>query len=120
MVDRGRVRPQDTVDQPDRIDRIEGLVFLSLLELAGVEFAPVKDHPLHQALVGRQLHLHVVNRPRAISRLDVENRQLVVLEILGVEGVLEGNIDNRLLRPEDRVQQADQAWGGSPACRRSS
>ena len=62
-----------------------------------------------QAPVGRQLHLHVVNRPCAVDRLDIEKRQFVLLEILRVEGVVEGDFDNRLLRPEDRVEQVDQA-----------
>ena len=40
--------------------------------------------------------------------LSVENRQFVVLEILNAEGVLQPDFDDRLLRPKDCVQQADQ------------
>ena len=72
VVDRGCIRPKDAIDEPDRKDRIDRLVLVSRLDLAGVEFASVEDEASHQALVGRQLNLDVVNRPRAIDRLDVE------------------------------------------------
>ena len=83
-------------------------MLVSRLELAGVELATIKDDPLDQALIRRQLHLDVVNRPRAINRLDVENRQFVLLEILDVEWVLQRDLDDRRFRPENRVEQADQ------------
>ena len=83
---------------------MDGLVLFPRLDLAGIEFAAVEDHPLHQTLVGRQLNLNVVNRPRAIDRLDIENREFVVDEILEVEGVIKGNLDDRLSRLEDRAE----------------
>ena len=109
VVDRGCIRPKDAIDEPDRKNRIDRLVVVSRLDLAGVEFATVEDEALHQALVSRQLHLDVVNRPRPINRLDVELGEFVLLEILGVEGIIKCDVDDRLFRSEDRVQQADQA-----------
>ena len=108
MVDPGCLRPKNAVYQADRIDGMEVRVVVALLELAGVEFAAVKDDALHQARKNRQLHLDVVDRPRAIDRLDVQNRQFVVLEILQVEGIFEGDLDDRRLRLENRVEQTDQ------------
>jgi hypothetical protein len=49
-----------------------------------------------------------VDRPHSVNRLDVEYGQFVVLEILRVEGIFDGDVDNWLLQPEDRVEQADQ------------
>ena len=109
MVDLGGARPKDAVDQPNGIDRIDRMVVLPGLELAGVQLATVEDHALPQAAVGRQLHLDVVNRPRPVHGLDIEKRQFVLLEILGIKGVVEDDLDNRLLRPEGRVEQVDQA-----------
>jgi hypothetical protein len=47
------------------------------------------DRGKQYALENGQLHLDIVDRPGAIDRLDVENRELVLLEILALPNMRE-------------------------------
>ena len=57
----------------------------------------------------RQLHLDVVDRTPLFDGSNIEDRQLVVLEILQVVRVLDRHIHNRNREGQDRVEQADQS-----------
>ena len=66
---------------------------------------------LDQALEGRDLHLDVVDRPRCVGGLDIQDRQLVLLKIYRIVGILQLHLDNRRRQIEDRVEQTDQNDG---------
>jgi len=75
---------------------------------AGVEFAAVIDDAVAPASNNCQLHLDVVDRPAPSIALTSRIDSLSSLEILQVEGVFRGDLDDRRLRLENRVEQTDQ------------
>ncbi len=122
VVDFSGLLPENSVYQTDGKNGIGVRVVVALLQLIGVKLAAIEDDSLQQALVGRQLHLDIVDRPRTIDGLDVKNGQLIVLEILQVEGVGKRDLDDRRAGIENRIQQADQGntilWGPERAFER--
>ena len=105
----GRIVPKLTLQQADRIDRLELGIIVPGLELTCVDFTSVEHDPLDEPRMRRQLHLDVVDRTPLVDGSNVEDRQFVVLEILQVVRVLDRHIGNRNREGQDRVEQADQS-----------
>ena len=95
MMHLGRIVPKLTLQQADRIDRLELGIIVPGLELTCVDFTSVEHDPLDEPRMRRQLHLDVVDRTPLVDCANVQDRQFVVLEILQVVRVRDRHIDNR-------------------------
>lgn len=86
MVDLFCVWPKHSIDQADRIDGLELRVIVASLELPSINLATVEDDSLDQAFKDRKLNLNIIDRPHLVNGFDIENRQLVIFEVLEVIG----------------------------------
>ena len=100
--------PEDAIKQTDGIRGLQQYIVIARSQLVGVNFAPVKDDPLDQSGKDRQLHFDIVDRAGLIDCFDIEDRKLIVLEVLKAVRVFDRHIDNRIRQFKNGVEQADQ------------